>query len=203
MYYIVETDFPDDKPLPLGNPFPNERVLLLDENDKQISEADIPGEICVIGSCLALGYYDNPSQTHAAFCSNPLNSRWDETLYRTGDLAKYDETGALFFMGRKDFQVKHQGRRVELSEIESVLTGIEAVERVCCIHIESTDLLVAFYIGSISTVDILTTARKLLPQYMLPNLFRCIDEVPLTKNGKTDRVALLKRYTEEQRTGDK
>ena len=118
-YYIIDREFGLDEKLPMGKPFANERVFLLDDEDRLV-DAERPGElgeICVSGTAVTLGYLRNPEKTAAAFVQNPLNDRYLETIYRTGDLGYYSEDGELFFSSRKDFQIKHMGHRIELGEI--------------------------------------------------------------------------------------
>lgn len=83
-----------------------------------MTEAGKQGEICVVGTALALGYYRNEEKTSQAFVQNPLNDCYPELMYRTGDLGRYDEQGDLYYITRKDFQIKHMGHRIELGEIE-------------------------------------------------------------------------------------
>ena len=95
IYYDINTEIPDDKPLPIGRPFRNTGILLLDSDDKLVTNPYTEGEICVKGSSLALGYYNNEEKTAAAFVQNPLNSHYPEIIYRTGDIAYYNEDGLL------------------------------------------------------------------------------------------------------------
>ena len=83
-YYIVDRHFENDESLPIGKPFPNERVFLLNEENALITEPGVEGELCVAGTALALGYYRNPGATAAAFTQNPLNEAYPELIYRTG-----------------------------------------------------------------------------------------------------------------------
>ncbi|MEO6355651.1 MAG: amino acid adenylation domain-containing protein, partial [Ferruginibacter sp.] len=119
-YYKIEKSFADDEVLPIGNAFKNTEIILLNADNKPVTEGEI-GEICVRGCCLALGYYNNPEKTSEAFCQNPLNAHYPEAIYRTGDLARYNEQGEIMFLSRKDNQVKHMGQRVELGEIEILI----------------------------------------------------------------------------------
>lgn len=86
------------------------------------------GELCVRGRCLALGYYNNPEKTAEAFIQNPLNPYYPEKIYKTGDIAKYNERGEIVFLARKDHQIKHMGHRIELGEIETAVNSIEGIE---------------------------------------------------------------------------
>ena len=177
--------------IPIGNAFQNERVFLLDEENKLVTKCDTVGEICVSGTALALGYYNNPEQTSKASCQNPLNSCYPERIYRTGDLAKYTQNGELIFCGRKDFQIKHMGHRIELEEIERAISEVDGVERLCAVYDSGCSKLYGFYVGEINKKDLRTRLRQYLPVYMIPNSFHQIEAFPITKNGKVDRKKLL------------
>ena len=146
------------------------------------------------GTCLALGYYHNPEMTQKAFTQNPLQTGWPETIYRTGDLAYYGADGLLYFAGRKDFQIKHMGHRIELEEVESVLDSVSIVEHACCFFDEKKGKIVAYYAGRDDKKQILDEMKQKVPEYMVPNILRRIDSLPLTKNGKTDRKRLRELY---------
>ena len=145
-------EYPDG--LPIGRSFPNERVFLLDEENHLVTAPGMHGEICVTGTALALGYYNNPTQTESRFVQNPLVTAYPQRMYRTGDLGWYNEEGELFFAGRKDFQIKYMGHRIELEEIERALSGVEGVERACCVFDEKKGRLTAYYVGEIEGKDI-------------------------------------------------
>ena len=102
---------------PIGKPYDNYRVFLLNEDNTPTPQGE-QGEICVTGPILALGYYGNHEQTDKVFMQNPLNDKYRELIYKTGDLGSFDENGVLHFHGRKDRQIKHLGHRIELGEIE-------------------------------------------------------------------------------------
>lgn len=197
-YYIVAGT--EEGALPMGRSFPNERVFLLDENDRQITPAqpDTPGEVCVAGAALALGYYNDPRRTAAAFPSNPLNPFWPERIYRTGDLACYGADGLLYFAGRRDFQVKHMGHRIELGEIEAAAAAQPGVERACCLYLAESQTLLLAYSGSAGPKPLLTALRAVLPQFMLPTAFLPLAQLPVTKNGKLDRAAVAAAYAARQ-----
>ncbi|MDE5863473.1 MAG: amino acid adenylation domain-containing protein [Lachnospiraceae bacterium] len=195
-YYILDKKFSEEDRLPIGRAFANERVFLLDADDREITP-DSPGtagELCVAGTALALGYYHDTAATAKAFTQNPLQSMWLETIYRTGDLAYYGADNMLYFAGRKDFQIKHMGHRIELEEIENVLGNVSSVEHACCFFDEAKSKIVAFYVGNSDRKQILDEMRQKVPEYMLPNILRCVEELPLTKNGKTDRKLLKEMY---------
>ena len=189
-YHILDPERDYEGGVPIGRPFPNEDVFLLDEDDRRIEEPDRTGEICVRGTALALGYYAAPEQTAARFTQNPLNGRWPERIYRTGDLGRLDGAGELYFCGRKDFQIKHMGHRIELEEIERAMAAVEGVERCCCTFDEKKSRLTGYYVGNIDRAALHARLSEALPVFMVPGALRQVDEMPLTKNGKIDRKAL-------------
>ncbi len=191
-YHIVDNQREYDGMVPIGKAFDNERVMLLDENDRNISRPGKVGEICVSGTALALGYFNNPEQTRKAFVQNPLTPEYHNLMYRTGDLAKLDQNMDLVFCGRKDFQIKYLGHRVELEGIESEIMKIKGVEKCCCVFDEDKKRLYAFYIGEMDKTELYQILKSRLPSFMVPTALRHIEEMPLTPNGKTDRRALLK-----------
>lgn len=195
-YYRVKRTPGDGDPLPIGRPFPNETVFLLDEEDHEITVPGKKGEICVAGTALALGYYNNPEQTRKVFVQNPLNSRYPEKIYRTGDLGYYGEDRELYFASRKDFQIKHMGNRIELGEIEAAMGRIAGIGRCCCIFDGEKNRMEAFYEGDLEKRQIKKILGMQLPAFMIPNGFHRVDCFPLTKNGKTDREE-LKRMVKE------
>lgn len=190
-YYEIEREFQADEKIPIGKPFPNEKVFLLDEEDKQVTSPGINGELCVAGTALALGYYNNPEQTKRAFVQNPLNTHYLELIYRTGDLAFYNENKELCFAGRKDFQIKHMGHRIELEEIEMAMNSYPSMERACCVFDEKRNRITAFYVGTIEGKELSEKMRNTLPSYMIPTGFHPLTELPITPNGKIDRKKLL------------
>jgi len=187
---LPDRDFAPDEALPIGCAFPNEKVFLLDENDALVTVPGQAGEICVSGTALALGYYADPVRTAQAFTQNPLNTNWYERIYRTGDLARYDESGSLYYIGRRDFQIKHMGHRVELGEIEATAMRCDAVTRACCTFDAERQRLHLFYTGSCEKAALLAALKESLPPFMQPNTAVQLDEMPLNKNGKIDRTAL-------------
>lgn len=189
-YFILDRKFENDETIPAGIPFANEKVFLLDEKDELVMEADKEGEICVGGSCLALGYYRNKEKTDEVFVQNPLNDRFYERIYRTGDLGRYDTDGNLIYTSRKDFQVKHMGQRIELGEIEAAAMTLDGVDRACCIYDAKKKKLLLFYTGDREKSEVTEVLQQKLPQYMVPQKTVRLDEMPLNKNGKIDRNRL-------------
>lgn len=189
-YYIVDREFGKKEVIPIGRAFPNEKVFLLDDNDRLITDAGQEGEIVVSGTCLGLGYLNMAERTAASFVQNPINNRWTETVYRTGDLARYDEDGNLVYSTRKDFQIKYMGQRIELGDIEASAQAVDGVSRACCLYDAHRKRIILFYVGPILKNDLFHQLKVALPQYMVPSKIFAVDEMPLTKNGKVDRTAL-------------
>ncbi len=190
-YYIVDRDYADDETIPIGKAFRNTEVFLLDEDNKLISRSDIVGEICVKGSCLALGYYNAREKSEEVFVQNPLNPYYAEKIYRTGDLAKYNERKELVFVSRKDFQIKHMGHRIELGEIETAVMALPNMKNACCLFEPEKQKIVLFYeTDSYDDITIMEALKKRLQRYMLPNVLHRLDEMPMLHNGKIDRVKL-------------
>ncbi len=187
-WYAVDRPFDVTETIPMGRPFPNEKVFLLNEKDEQITKPGETGELCVAGSCLALGYYRNREATAAAFVQNPLQDAYPERIYRTGDLAMYLESGDLSYVGRKDFQIKHMGHRIELGEIEQALYAVPEVASCCCLLVKNK--ITAYYAGPIDKKELVPLLKERIPEYMVPNVFVKMEELPLNKNGKIDRQLL-------------
>ena len=152
------------------------------------------GEICIRGTSITLGYYNNFEKTNEVFVQNPLNTAYPELIYRTGDLGRYNEYGELVFVSRKDYQIKHMGHRIELGEIEVNVNMLEEIKLSGCIYDETRGKIVLFYVGSLSEKDLAVVLKDKLPRYMLPNRMISLEEMPLTANGKIDRVTLKKMY---------
>ena len=190
-YYQICRSFGLEEQIPIGRAFPNEKVFLLDEQDREITEAGISGELCVSGTALALGYYRNGEQTRNAFVQNPLNACYPERIYRTGDLARYDRDGNLLFAGRRDFQIKFMGHRIELEEIEAVMGSMKDVQRACCSFDTEKNHIVGFYSGEMEPHVLKKALFDLLPVYMIPSELYQLEEIPLTPNGKMDRKRLM------------
>lgn len=189
-YHILEKNRDYSAGIPIGKAFLNEDVFLLNDKNKRIDQTETVGEICVRGSALALGYYSAPQQNELHFVQNPLNPYYPERIYRTGDLGRFDENGNLFFCGRKDFQIKYMGHRIELEEIEREMGAINGVEQCCCIFDEKKSRLRGFYVGTIDKAELHAIMTRDLPAFMVPGIIRQIEEMPLTKNGKIDRKKL-------------
>ncbi|MBO5317176.1 MAG: amino acid adenylation domain-containing protein [Oscillospiraceae bacterium] len=196
-YYEVDREFSLEESLPIGRPFKNTDIILLDENDKEPAPGE-QGEICVRGTSLTLGYYRNPEKTNEAFVQNPLNDMYPELIYRTGDLGKYNERGELVFLSRKDFQIKHMGHRIELGEIEVIVNMHPDVSTACCLFDNEKKKIVLYYVGQVDSKDVATYIKEKLPRYMVPNVIRQLEQMPLTPNGKINRNLLKEQYAQNK-----
>lgn len=197
-FYKVDRPFTDEESLPIGIAFKNTDILLLDDARKNEVQKGQVGEVCVRGSSLALGYYNNKEKTSEAFIQNPLNPMYPETIYCTGDLAQYAEDGNLMFISRKDHQIKHMGHRIELGEIEVAINALSFVEAACCIYDTVEEKIVLFYQAAEKCDrELLRSLGKSLPKYMFPNRLEYFDKLPLNKNAKIDRTLLKEKYIQK------
>ncbi len=195
-YFVLERDFRDEDPLPIGFPCRNSDILILNE-ENQLCKEGAQGELCVRGSSLAMGYWNDVEKTAAAFVQNPLNTRYPEVIYRTGDLVYRNEFGEIMFIGRKDFQIKHMGYRIELPEIEHQVLAIEGIANACVIYNKGKKEITLFYETRNCDITSMMIRQKLLeifPKYMLPTAFHRMEELPRNPNGKIDRNLLTQQY---------
>jgi len=189
---VVKEKVTDDTVLPIGKPYDNYRVFLLNE-DNTPTEQGKTGEICVTGPILALGYYGNAEYTEKSFIQNPLNNNYRELIYKTGDLGSFDSDGLLQFHGRKDRQIKHLGHRIELGEIEETAKKIDGVTDCCSLYNKPKEHLYLFYTGEATSKDIVLYFRKNMPAFMVPRKLVNLDKLPTLPNGKLD-MQTLKTY---------
>jgi D-alanine--poly(phosphoribitol) ligase subunit 1 len=190
-YHIIDRNRDYEEVIPIGKHFPNEKVMLLDDELKEVKAPGVLGGIYVGGTALALGYYNDTLKTDASFIKNPNVVGYNEVMYNTGDLGKYNELGEIVFCGRKDFQIKYQGHRIELEEIEKAIMKIDGVIRACVIFLEEKSKLYGFYIGDILSKDLHSALKEMIPSYMIPTKLIAVKEFPMSKNGKIDRKKLL------------
>ncbi len=195
-YYIVAHEFSDAESLPIGFECHKGDVLVLNADNRLVEGAE-QGELCVRGSCLSYGYYNNPEKTVEAFVQNPV-SDYPEIIYRTGDLVHYNERGELMFDGRKDFQIKHMGYRIELGEIETAASSCDGIGEVCCLYDRAAEQIVMCYVGALSKEELSGRLMKLLPRYMLPSRYESLEAMPHNASGKIDRKLLKERFMGEK-----
>jgi amino acid adenylation domain-containing protein len=188
-YYIVDREFPDDQPIPIGFPCRNTDILILTEDNRPVSVGQ-KGELCVRGASVALGYYNDPEKTAKAFVQNPLNNNYPELIYRTGDVVYKNEANEIIFVGRTDFQVKHQGYRIDLSEVEHIIVNTWGrVKNGCVLYSYKKKEICLIYEADkeLSTADIRKELIQYMPKYMMPSIFYFLNEMPKNPNGKIDR----------------
>ena len=193
-YYIVDREFSDDEYIPIGNACRNMQIIVLNDNNELVG-IDEPGELCVRGTGVALGYYNNKDKTQEVFVQNPLHDLYEDKIYRTGDIVKYNKYGELVFVSRKDFQIKHKGNRIELGEIEAAVNFIPEVTNAACIFDQSNDKIILFYTTNEGQeLDIINLVKDKIPVYMFPEVIRHITAMPYNINGKIDRIELKRMY---------
>jgi len=198
-YYEVDREFELDEKIPIGRPFRNTEILLLDpETRKPVTGPGQPGEICIRGTAVTLGYYNNPEKTAEAFIQNPLNIAYPEPIYCTGDLGAYNERGELVFISRKDYQIKHMGHRIELGEIETAANMLDGVRQACCLFDDKKKKIVMAAAGELTPAEVIAGLKEKLPRYMIPSSVIQVEALPLTPNGKIDRVTLKNQYILEK-----
>lgn len=196
-YYVVNRSFELDQAIPIGEPFNNTEIILLNEENRIAKDGE-EGEICIRGTSLTLGYYNDFERTQESFVQNPLNSHYPELIYRTGDIGRYNEFKELQFVSRKDNQIKHMGHRIELGEIEAAANMATNVNYVACIFHEERKRIVLFYTGESTTAEVTEFLKDKLPRFMVPNKVRKLDDMPLTSNGKINRNILKEEYLERR-----
>ena len=188
-YYIVDREFSDDEPLPIGIPMCNTDILILNDQDRLVVGSEV-GELCVRGTSLAMGYYNNPGKTSEASVQNPLNKSVPEIIYSTGDLVRYNERGEIIYLSRKDFQIKHLGHRIELGEIETAVSSLQGITLCCCLYDEDRQRIVLFIDSEFEKDYIREKLVTMVPEYMIPGEVIYLKDMPLNANGKIDRVKL-------------
>jgi amino acid adenylation domain-containing protein len=196
-YFVVDREFNDAEPIPIGFPCRNTDVLILNERNERCGPGE-PGELCVRGSSLGLGYWNDMEKTARAFAQNPLQKHYPELIYRTGDLVRTNDRGEIMFIGRNDFQIKHMGYRIELPEIEHQVLGVDGIANACVLYNKDVKEITLFYQpangAEVTPARIREELLKSLPKYMLPTVFHAMDELPRNPNGKIDRNGLAQRF---------
>ena len=191
VYYNIEREIPDDEPIPIGKAFRNTDILILDDKDCKVTDCNTEGELCVRGTSLAMGYYNNPEKTAAAFVQNPLNHSYPEIIYRTGDMVYVNELGEIVFKGRKDTLIKHMGYRIELGEIEHVIINtLKLVHNGCVVYNHHKKEIILYYESDheISPAEFRKAIGSSLPKYMIPVMYIRLEELKMNTNGKIDRL---------------
>ena len=192
-YYEVKRTYAPDESIPIGIPFKNTEIILLDDNNKPPAQGK-PGEICIRGTCLTLGYFADPERTKEVFTQNPL-SAFPDIIYRTGDLGYLGDEGELYFISRKDHQIKHMGHRIELNEIEWYATQCEDIKTACAVFDDTDNRIVLYCLApEMEKPEIVKYLKANLPRYMMPHVVYNLEAIPLTPGGKFDRAGLLEKH---------
>ncbi len=143
-----------------------------------------------------MGYYNDPEKTAAAFVQNPLQNSYPERVYKTGDLVRENEQGELLYISRKDFQIKHMGYRIELSEIEAAAGAIPEITACAAVYDGERDRILLIYQGKrLEDASLCQALAQRLPTYMMPSGFIRVKAMPYNQNGKIDRAWLGKNYS--------
>ena len=194
-YYIVDREYENHETLPIGKVCRNMRALILNDDDKQCAVGE-QGELCISGTGIALGYWNSPEITAKAFVQNPLNTKYYDRIYRTGDLVYENEEGNIIFIGRKDSQIKLRGNRIELGDLESAAAAIENVASACALFDADQQEIVLFIETTAEIVarKFKVELKKYVPAYMVPGKIVTMEKFPHTPSGKIDRVGLRKEY---------
>lgn len=188
-YCVIDNMDLESGMIPLGNSLDNVEIILVDYEGKEVEQGKV-GEMYVRTTALSNGYYKDIEKTKTVFVQNPVNILYRDIVYKTGDLARQDEFGRYIYVGRVDNQVKINGNRVELGDIENNALQIKGVDQCVCIYNKQKKRLLLYYVGVVSTKEIYESMRKSLPVFMVPSDFYKVKEFPLNANGKIDRMKL-------------
>jgi acyl-coenzyme A synthetase/AMP-(fatty) acid ligase len=205
-YYTVPVCPPHDKvEIPIGRPCPDEELFVLDEKMCSVAPGET-GDLYICGVGLSTGYWKNPDTTAKVFLKNPLKPEANDMIYKTGDLAKVDEEGLIYYVGRCDAQIKSRGYRIELGEIEAGLHSFEELRESAVVAIptggfESHQICCAYVAQEGKEVTPLFLRKRLstlLPPYMIPSRFREFSQLPRTANGKIDCRFLREEFAHNE-----
>ena len=189
-YHIIDIK-KDSENIPIGRPAENSVAAIVDGTDNLLLKGMI-GELVLIGDQISSGYWNRPEITKERFIDCPFIK--GQKMYKTGDMVRWNDNNELLYAGRKDNQVKLRGFRIELGEIDFVLSKVKGIKS--CIadikEINETKHLVGYYVADkeIDEEKLKLELSKVLTHYMVPDIFVCLDKMPLTSNGKIDRKAL-------------
>ncbi len=191
-YQYDESDLSNQ--VPIGQPIQNMNSYILDTNLQRVP-FNVPGELYLSGKSLAKGYFEQPELTEERFVDNPFV--FGDTIYKTGDVAELSPNGYIQYIGRNDRQVKINGYRVELGEVEAKISQCDIIDEVVVLHVrEPYSRLIAFCLATpgadLDESELRQSISTSLPHYMMPETFLQIDSMPLTANGKIDTEALIK-----------
>ena len=195
LYYVVDRKFEPSETLPIGIPCANMKAVILNEKNEQCEKGK-QGELCISGSGIALGYWNSPEITAKAFIQNPLNTKYYEKLYRTGDLVYEAEDGNIMFLGRADSQIKLRGNRIELGDIEAAAAAVDGVKNACAMFNAEAEEIILFLETDENIIQrkFNMELKKYIPAYMVPQKIISMPDFPHTPSGKIDRQKLKKEF---------
>ena len=195
LYYVVDRKFEPSETLPIGIPCANMKAVILNERNEQCKKGE-QGELCISGSGIALGYWNSPEITAKAFIQNPLNTKYYEKLYRTGDLVYEAEDGNIMFLGRADSQIKLRGNRIELGDIEAAAAAVDGVKNACAMFNAEAEEIILFLETDENIIQrkFNMELKKYIPAYMVPQKIISMPDFPHTPSGKIDRQKLKKEF---------
>ena len=201
-YYTVPRCPDDDRAaIPIGTACEGEELLVLDDHLRSTRPGEA-GDLYIGGVGLSPGYWRDAARTDAAFIADPRGDQRPQRIYRTGDRARVDAEGLVYFLGRGDSQIKSRGYRIELGEIESALNAIEDLREGAVVAIESGGfegaLICCAYVGAsdraVTPVILRRELARLVPAYMLPSRWMSLEHLPRNANGKIDRPRLKEAF---------
>ena len=197
LYYVVDRKFSPGESLPIGIPCANMKAIILDSDNRECKKGE-QGELCIGGSGISSGYWNAPEITKKAFIQNPLNNKYYDRIYRTGDLVYEAEDGNIIFIGRADSQIKLRGNRIELGDIEAAAATMDNIKSCCSIFSHETEEIYLFLETDENIVPrkFNMELKKHLPAYMIPQKIISMSAFPHTPSGKIDRQRLKKEFME-------
>ncbi len=196
-YDVVKEDLKGEnmnKLAPIGSVCRNTDYLVIDQSG---IECDIgkTGELYIGGVSVGSGYWGNMDLTNQKFIQNPLHTNYIDIYYKSGDLVFINKGGLLEFVSRSDYQIKHMGYRIELSEIDNTLQDNKDIYESCAVYMKKEGgahgIIKLFYSGSLVKGQVLEYLIQKLPSYMLPKVITCLELLPKNRSGKIDRNKLL------------
>lgn len=203
-YYWIDNLPKDNSPIPLGDVVEDTEILIVSEDCKRICKPNEMGEIWCRGGTVTIGYLGMEDKTKEHFVESPFH-KYPVYFWRTGDYGYRDETGCLYYKGRKDHMVKVKGYRIEIGEVEAAISAYEAIDEFVVVAVPDekySNRLYCYYSvlkgRKIISDDIKTFLKTKLPEYMIPFKFIELNVLPKTSSGKVDRVLLSKKSQEQQ-----
>ncbi|MBR2335731.1 MAG: amino acid adenylation domain-containing protein [Clostridia bacterium] len=187
-YWIAGRELDEGEGIPIGKPFRNTEILLI-SGRRRAADGEC-GEIYIRGRSVTLGYFGEREMTAGAFVQNPLSDSYNDIVYRTGDVGRYNKRGELVFVSRCDRQIKRRGKKVSLDEIEAAAERCEGVERAAAVFDEQRQKIVLYYTARETGEGLAARLSVRLLRHALPDEYIRLEVMPRTANGKKDRVAL-------------